>query len=264
MKIICVVKFVPNIDSFVYDYENKVLVRENIRLILNPDDTCALAFALKIKVGNPDCVIEVVTMAPQSVVPHMEDLLRLNVDRGTIISDPRYAGSDTYVTSRILGRYLSSRDFDCLLTGTHALDGDTSHVPAQLGELLGLAQMSGIVKIDESRFDSNRAVFDVESELSVTTFEMALPAVLGLDRESKYKLPYPKLGNLSRSYSDRLVIIDNSELAFRADEVGVQGSFTKVVKIYSKSLQKRDKKIVSSDEDGIEQVFLFLKEKGFI
>ena len=97
MKIICAVKFVPDVDKFVYDYENSALVRENVRLILNPDDACALAFALKIKATNPDYVVEVVSMGPQSVVPHMEDLLRLNVDHGTIICDPKFAGSDTYV-----------------------------------------------------------------------------------------------------------------------------------------------------------------------
>ncbi|MDZ7794147.1 MAG: hypothetical protein U5P10_10785 [Spirochaetia bacterium] len=164
MKIICVVKIVPDVDSFAYDYENNTLIREHIRMVLNPDDACALAFALKVKASRPDCSIEVVTMGPQSVRPHVEDLLRLDTDRGTIISDPAYRGSDTYVTSKILARYLSSRQFDVLFTGSHALDGDTSHVPAQIGEELGLEQMSGITAVDLERFDGRRAVFEVEYE----------------------------------------------------------------------------------------------------
>ena len=157
MKIICVVKIVPDVDSFAYDYENNTLIRENIRMILNPDDACALACAMKLKARRPDCSIEVVTMGPKAVRPHMEDLLRLDTDRGTIISDPAYRGSDTFVTSRILARYLSGRSFDVLFTGSHALDGDTSHVPAQLGEELGLEQMSGITAVDFEHFDMGRA-----------------------------------------------------------------------------------------------------------
>lgn len=264
MRIICVVKFVPDVDKFVYDYEKNVLVRENVRLILNPDDACALAFALKIKATRPDSVIEVVTMGPESVVPHVEDLLRLNIDYGTIISDPKYIGSDTYVTSKILGRFLASRPFECLLTGCHALDGDTSHVPAQLAELLGLPHMSGIVKIDETRFSNTRVVFDVEDETSVLTYEITLPAVLSVDRKSKYKLPYPNYEDFNRSVKNCLTIIGNNDLGFNAEEVGLKGSLTKVVKTFNKSFQKRDKKIVQTDKKGIERVFLFLKKKGYL
>ncbi len=264
MRIICVVKFVPDVDKFVYDYERNALVRENVRLVLNPDDACALAFALKIKAARPDSVIEVVTMGPESVVPHMEDLLRLNIDRGTILSDPKYVGSDTYVTSKILGRFLVSRPLDCLLTGCHALDGSTSHVPAQLAELLGLPHMSGIVKIDETRFTNSTVVLDVEDETSIITYEISLPAVLSVDRESKYKLPYPNYEDFNRSVKDYLTIIGNKDLGFKTEEVGLKGSLTKVVKTYNKSFQQRHKTIVQTDKKGIEQVFLFLKEKGFI
>ncbi len=111
MKLVCLVKFVPDVDSFQYDYERNVLIREKVRLLLNPDDACAVAFALKVKARRPDTVIEVVTMAPTSVKPHMEDLLRLGVDRGTILSDPAFAGSDTYATSKVLARHLEGVGF---------------------------------------------------------------------------------------------------------------------------------------------------------
>ncbi|MCF7914666.1 MAG: hypothetical protein K9L66_05830 [Spirochaetaceae bacterium] len=264
MNIICVVKIVPDVDSFAYDYENNTLIRENIRMILNPDDACALACALKVKAGRPDCSIEVVTMGPKAVKPHMEDLLRLDADRGTIISDPAYRGSDTYVTSRILARYLSTRQFDVLLTGSHALDGDTSHVPAQLGEELDLEQMSGITAVDFERFDSRRAVFEVEYESSVVTWEMALPAILSLDRESGYTLPYVKYEDFQRDVSGKLTIIGNPELGFEPGEVGSDGSLTEVVRTYTQRFETRERRIVRNDDAGIEDVFNFLLEKGFL
>lgn len=264
MKLICLVKFVPDVDSFKYDYESNVLIRENVRLQLNPDDHCAVAFALKVKATHPETSIEVVTMAPATVTPHMEDLLRIGVDRCTVISDRLYAGSDTYATAIVLARYLMSRDYNAILTGTHAIDGDTSHIPSQLGACLDLNQMSGIVYLDEHRFCPDSAVFDVETENEVTTYEMALPAILSLIRDSKYKLPYASRKDLERDVSDQLSMITNRELSFEVDEVGLSGSRTKVVQTYTKEFDTKSRIVVKADDEGVDFVCKFLKDKGFI
>ena len=264
MKMICVVKFVPDVDSMVCDGENNPLSGKNARMIPNPDDVCALAFALGVKAADPGCVVEVVSLGPMSVRPHMEDLLRLAVDRGTLISDPVFEGSDTLVTSEILGRYIATRPFDCLLTGNRSLDGGTAHVPVQLAETLGLDQMSGIIRIDPHQFDSTRAVFDVADEKSVTTYEMAMPCVLSVTRESGYKLPYVTLTNMRQDVSDELVIITNQDLGFSETEVGPAGSLTQVVHRCPETYEKKDRHIVGIDEKGISFVFDFLQQKGFL
>jgi electron transfer flavoprotein beta subunit len=264
MKIICVVKIVPDVDSIVCDVENNILTGNAARMMLNPDDACALAFALGVKAGDPDCFVEVVSMGPMSARPRMEDLLRLAVDRGTLISDPVFEGSDTLVTSAVLGRYIATRPFDCLLTGSHSLDGGTAHVPVQLAETLGLDQMLGIIRIDPHRFDSTRAVFEVEDDKTVTTYEMAMPGVLSVTRQSGYKLPYVTLSDMRRDVSDELAIITNQDLCFSETEVGPAGSRTKVVNRYPRTYEKKDRHIVGNDEAGISCVFNFLKQKGFL
>lgn len=264
MRILCVVKFVPDVDRFEFDFENNTLIRQNVRMILNPDDACALAFALKVKACDPQCRVEVVSMAPRSVLAHLEDLCRLPVDRGTLIADSALAGSDTHVTSEVLAAYLRSVDFDCILTGSRSLDGDTSHVPAQLAECLDLDQMSGIVRIDPDQFSKDRAVFEVDEDDRVTTYQAALPAVLSLTRESGYKLPYPKYEDLQRDVSGEIQYVTAGDLGFTPETVGLKGSLTKVVKTYDKTFQKRDKTVVGVDEEGIEYVFSFLKEEGYL
>jgi electron transfer flavoprotein beta subunit len=264
MKMICVVKFVFDVDSIVCDVENSVLTGKDARMILNPDDACALAFALSVKAGDPGCFVEVVSMGHLCVRPHMEDILRLGVDRAALISDPLFDGSDTLVTSEVLGRYLAARPFDCLLTGNHSLDGGSAHVPVQVAEILGLDQMLGIIRIDPHRFDSTRAVFDVEDEDTVTTYEMAMPGVLSVTRQSGYKLPYVTLTQMRRDVSDELVIITNQDLCFSDTEVGPAGSLTKVVNRYPKTYEKKDRHLLENDEQGISYVFHFLKQKGFL
>src|SRR6056297_1374064 len=158
MKIICLVKYVPNVEDIQYDFEKNVLIRDNVKLILNPDDACAVAFALEMKKEINDLEIEVVTMGPKAVIPFVEDLLRRDVDKAALISDNLYAGSDTYATSKVLGHYLKEKDYDCILTGTHSLDGDTAHVPSQLGDILNLNQMSNIIKIDKDSFNKEKSI----------------------------------------------------------------------------------------------------------
>jgi electron transfer flavoprotein beta subunit len=253
MNLICAVKFVPDPDR---------LTAGSRGLILNPDDACALAFALAVKSGDPGVTVEAVTLGPLSVRPHMEDLLRLAVDRGTLIRDSGLEDSDAFVTSRVLGRYIAGRACDCVLTGSHSLDRGSAQVPVQIAESLGLDQMTGVIRIDPDRFDRTRAVFQAVDETGVTTWEMAMPGVLSLTRESGYKLPYPALTDLRRDVSEELNILTSRDLGFSVNEVGRAGARTRVAASIPVTYREKDPKIVGLDDDGITRVVAFLKKKG--
>ena len=264
MKIICLVKFIPDVENFAYDYEKNVLVRENVKLILNPEDGCALALALRIKEKNPDTFVEIVSMAPVSIIPFLEDLLRLKVDKATLITDRLFVGSDTYVTSKIIAKYLEGEEFDFILTGTHSLDGDTAHIPSQVADLLQISQLSNIVKVNEENLESDSVIALVDCEKTSSKYEIALPCILSIGKESKYKLPFVKYKDLELEVRDRISVITNEELEFPNDEVGIEGSLTKVNRTYVKKLDKKEKVIVRNDDEGIEVVYKFLKAKGFV
>lgn len=264
MKIVCLLKFTPDVDAFEYDYDNNVLIRENIKQIINPDDASALGFALNLKKKNPDIEIEVVTMAPLSVKGLMEDVLRRRVDKGTILSDPAYRGSDTLATSLILGEYLKRIEYDVILTGTQTLDGDTAHVPSQLAEYLGINQMSAIMKIDERSFLDGAPLVEVDTENFTDTYRIAFPAILSVRRESRYRLPFVRFADLDLDVSKQLHIIDNSVLKIDEKITGIRGSATKVVKTYIPPYNHKDKILVHNDDEGIETVYIFLKENGYL
>lgn len=264
MKIVCLLKFTPDVDAFEYDYEKNVLIRENSKQIINPDDACALGFALKLKKKYPEIEIEAVTMAPLSVKNMMEDILRRRVDCGTIISDPAFVGSDTLATSRIIGAYLQKTEYDVILTGTQTLDGDTAHVPSQLAELLKIGQMSAIMKIDEESFLNGNPEVEVDTENYVDVYRIAFPAILSVRKESKYRLPFVRYADLDMDVSDRLKIVDHKELEIDPESVGLKGSATQVVKTYVQSYGQKDKVIVGNDQEGIEAVYKFLKDNGYL
>ena len=261
MRIICLVKPVPDVENFVYDYERDVLVRDNVHLVINPEDTTALARALRIRQDDPETVVETVTMAPKGAMPHLEDLLRRGVDRCTLISDPLYVGSDTYVTARILARFLEQQSFDLLFCGTHTLDGGTAHVPMQVADLLSLPGIAGVTEIVAN---SPRVEVGIELDRALERYEIDVPAVVGFAYAPNHKLPYIKYEQLNADVRDRINVIGNGELGFDRTEVGLDGSLTWVRRVEVKTLDRKDTRFVQLDDDGIEEVFEFLTHKGFV
>lgn len=264
MKIVCLVKFVPDAEQITYDYEQNVLVRENVRLVINPEDATCLAYALALKARFPESSVDTVTMAPKGVLPHLADLVRRGVDRAVLICDPLYVGSDTYVTSKILARYLQDCGYRYIMTGTHTLDGGTGHVPAQLAEILDIAHVSNIVSIDHESLDREQATVCVDSEALTLTFEVDAPAVLGFAYSTKHKLPYIRSETIDLDVSDRIDLVTNDKLGFAPDQVGIAGSPTHVASVTVETLERKTTLVVGVDDDGVAAVHAFLATKGFL
>ncbi|MDC7226949.1 MAG: hypothetical protein PQJ61_09315 [Spirochaetales bacterium] len=264
MKIICFVKLVPDVENFKYDYERNVLVRENVHQILNPEDCSALSVALKLKQENIDVQVETLTMGPEGCRPHLEDLIKRGVDRSILISDKSYVGSDTYVTSRIISRYLEREAFDWIFSGTHSIDGGTAHVPSQVAECLNIPQMGNILRINQAGLFSDRVRTEVDSEDAVLQFEIERPAILSFQYSTKIKLPYIKYEDLERDVSGQLEIVSNSRLRFCDTETGIAGSPTKVSQVEVDSFGRKDTRFLKCDDEGIEEVYQFLKQRGIV
>lgn len=257
-------KLVPDVDKLRYDRERNILIRENIRLMFNPEDVTAVATALELKRNAPDTYIESVSMAPRGAMPHLEDLVRSGIDQATLISDPRHAGSDTWATSRVLARYLGTRDFDCVFCGTHTLDGGTGQVPAQLAEALGLPLMVGISTLVELIPQEGQAVVEVDGETAMMRFSVALPAVLGFQYNPERKLPYIRYEDLNRDVSGLITVVGNDELGMDELELGLKGSLTQVRRLEADALEAKDPILLRVDQDGIDKMYHWLEQKGFL
>ena len=263
-KIVCLVKFTPDIQNFVYDYEKNILVRENVDLVLNPDDARSLAFALKMKEKFPETHIRLVTMGPESVKDLVRDLLRRGIDEATILSDKLYAGSDTFVTSSVLGGYLGGINYDLILTGTHTLDGDTAHVPSQVADILELEQMTGITGFNLSECSPKQISFNIVSENRTYKYKISLPSLLGVSDECKIKLPFVRYDDLEKDVDHQITVLSNEDINISPDKLGLKGSPTRVTETHTRKLEKKEQVVVSVDKEGIEVVYNYLKEMGVI
>ncbi len=264
MKIICLLKFIPDVENIQFDQKKNVLMREKAKLTLNPDDETALAAALKVKEQAPETRVEIVTMGPEGVERKFQDLLRRDVDRGILITDPLYVGSDTYATSRIIGGFLKTREADCIFTGTHSLDGDTSHVPAQIAEVLDLPQMNNVITLDIQELLYGTGLLSVNREGDILQFRMRLPGIISFEKSREYKMPYIRYEDFQRDVSDKMEVLTNGELGFSQEDVGLSGSLTEVSRTFMKTLGKKESITVKTDAPGIEKVYQFLKEKEYI
>jgi electron transfer flavoprotein beta subunit len=264
VRIACLVKPVPDVDQFRYDRARNVLVRENVRMMLNPEDATAVATALELRRGASDERIETVSMAPPGAVPHLEDLVRRGVDRATLITDPRCAGSDTSATSRVLARYLATQDYDCVFCGTQTLDSGTGQVPAQVAESLGLPLMTGIRSLVEIDLHERKAVVDVDVEAALMRFSIGLPAVLGFQYDPRQKLAPIRYEDLNRDVSDQVAVLGAGELGMDESELGLRGSLTQVRRLGADALEAKDPLRLRADPEGIDQVLHWLERKGFL
>jgi len=147
--IIVTVKQVPDTKHITSDAMNPdgTVNRSALPAIINPDDLHALEEALKIK-EKVDGRIIAVTMGPSKAIDVLKECLYRGADDGILLSDRRFAGSDTLATSYILKCAINTiGHFDLVLCGQQAIDGDTGQVGPQLAEKLEINQLTYVTKV---------------------------------------------------------------------------------------------------------------------
>jgi electron transfer flavoprotein beta subunit len=262
MKIVALVKFVPDVDEFQYDYKTDRIDRSNSKQIVNPDDACALAWALKEKRNNPQIFIEIVSMAPKKFEENMKNFVRLGADKATLISDTAFSGSDALATSLIIGKYLQQTDYDLILSGTHTMDGGTGHIGPQLAEMLGLPQFSQVFAITDYKENQTRVKALVDEQV----YELSLsnPCLLSITSEMKEKLGFVRYDNRDKNVDSQFQLITNADLQLDGQIIGRKGSPTKVRKNVVKKREKLSKQVYENLDEGVEVVYQFLEKGGYL
>ena len=142
-KIIVCAKQVPDTNEIKINPETGTLVRDGVPSILNPDDANAVELALDIKDKYDDVHVTVVTMGPPQAQDMLFECLAMGCDEGILVSDRAVGGSDTWATSNAISAAIRKiGEYDLLLAGRQAIDGDTAQVGPQVAEKLDLPQVT--------------------------------------------------------------------------------------------------------------------------
>jgi electron transfer flavoprotein beta subunit len=273
LKIVVLAKQVPDTRNVGRDAmkEDGTVNRAALPAIFNPEDLNALEMAIDIRERVADSTVEVLTMGPPRAADILRDAIFRGADAGTLLTDRKFAGSDTLATSYALSRALLRIKPDIIVAGRQAIDGDTAQVGPQVAEKLGWPQVTYAEEIME--VGDAEIVVKRRLEHGVETVSCPLPMVVTANasapecrtqnarRVMKYKhaktatelqeLDNDYIGGLvaSRDYL-RIAGWGAADIECDTAQLGLGGSPTKVKKIENVVLQaKESKRMTAADSD---------------
>ena len=181
MKIVVLAKQVPdtrNVGPDAMTPEGTVN-RAALPAVFNPEDLNALEQALRLKDQFPGSTISVVTMGLPKSAEVIREALYRGADQGYVVTDRCLGGADTLATSYTLSQAIRKiGDFDIILGGRQAIDGDTAQVGPQIAEKLGLTQVTYAEEILSVDPEAHRIVIKRHIDGGVETVEAPLPLVV--------------------------------------------------------------------------------------
>src|SRR5574344_176598 len=142
MKIVVCAKQVPDTTEVKLDPKTGTLIRDGVPSIINPDDKAGIEAALQLKEAVPGSTVTVVSMGPPQADVALREALAMGCDEAILISDRAFGGADTWATSSTIAAAIKKLNYDLIITGRQAIDGDTAQVGPQIAEHLGLANIS--------------------------------------------------------------------------------------------------------------------------
>jgi len=281
LKIVVLAKQVPdtrNVGKDAMTPEGTVN-RAALPAIFNPEDLNALEMALALKDRTDASTVHILTMGPQRAADIIRDAMFRGADGGYLLSDRKFAGSDTLATSYALSCALRRIAPDLIVAGRQAIDGDTAQVGPQVAEKLGLPQVTYAEEVLEIREGS--LVVKRRLEHGVETVECPLPAVVTVNASAaecrprnakrvmkyKYALAGSEIAAAAGSPAAEraaatpyLQIVEWAASDVDPDEtqLGLQGSPTKVKKIENVVFAAKEAKRLTAADAEIESLMVEL------
>jgi electron transfer flavoprotein beta subunit len=230
MRIIVPIKQVPNTNDVRIDPKTGTLIREGVESIVNPEDLNAVeaALSLRDKFGGQ---VVVVSMGPPQTEEAMREVLAMGVDEAYLLTDRALAGADTLATAYSLSRAIRKiGEFDLVICGRQAIDGDTAQVGPQLAEFLKLPQITYVRKLD---VEDNSVLAERVLENGYEIVKAPLPALLTVTKEMN-RPRYPTMSGIRLSFREKEIHWWKAE-DFDAEpwRIGLEGSPTWVKTTFS-------------------------------
>ncbi len=271
MRIIVPIKQVPETSTVKMDEATGTMIREGVEAIINPLDLYAIEAAILLREQYGGEIIAL-SMGPAKAIIALREAVAMGIDGAVLLSNKAFAGSDTWATSFALATAIQrigqnhhgpgGTGFDLVLCGERATDGDTGQVGPGIASFLNLpiaTYTSKIERVDGGTCRVHRLVED-----GYEILELQLPAVLTVVKE----VASPRLPTLRGKQRAKKVEIPTwgpEELKISADQIGLKGSPTRVVKIFRPKVAREGQKFPAADEQttikAVDQLLQFLQQR---
>ncbi len=256
MKIALCIKQVPDTTDIKWT-ENNTLQREGVESVINPCDVYATELALKLKSQIQNSEITVFTMGPPQAEDMLRKVLALGCDNAVLISDRKFSGADTYATgitiSGAIRRYLP--DFDVIICGQFASDGDTAQTGPNIANFLDIPQVTFVKDLVEVQ-DHDSLTLTREMEDGIETVKIKLPALVCVLQQN-FEPQRPLINGIMNASKKEVKVCTLDDIGYDAGKVGLKGSPTFVSKAFRNITNHNAQKFQLNTVDSVK----LLKEK---
>lgn len=245
MKIIVCVKQVPDTKGGVEFNPDGTLNRAAMLAIMNPDDKAGLEAALRLK-DKFDAEVTVLTMGLPKATEVLREALAMGADKGVLVTDRVLGGADTWATSTTIAGAIRNLDYDIIITGRQAIDGDTAQVGPQIAEHLNIPVISYAedIEIDGDDVIVQRQYEDRYHKIKAKT--PCLITALSELNEPRYMTP----GGIFEAFDEEITTYSRADLVDVEDgDLGLAGSPTKIAKASDKVRKGAGEKVVLDTPD---------------
>lgn len=259
MNIVVCIKQVPDTTEVKINPVTGTLIREGVPSIMNPDDKGGLEYALQLK-DKYGAHVTVITMGLPQAEAILREALAMGVDRAILLTDRKLGGADTLATSSALAGALRTMDFDLIITGRQAIDGDTAQVAPEMAEHLGLPQVSYTIDL---KYNNGLCTVKKETEEGYQILEVPTPCVLTVLATAN-KPRYMSVKGIMEAFDKEVEIWTADKIDVDPNRLGLKGSPTRVKKSFTKP-QKTPGQVYEVDaEEAVGIIISKLKEKFII
>ncbi len=261
MNIVVCIKQVPETSKVKINPETNTLIREGVESIINPFDMYAIEEGVLLREAHGGTVT-VLTMGPPQAESALREAISLGVVEACLVSDRAFAGSDTWVTAYTLAAAIRKMGpVDLILCGKQAIDGDTAQVGPSLADHLGIPFVAFVRKIRTA--GSEEMVVERTFEEGYEVVSMPVPGLMTVVKE----INEPRLPSLKGKMKARKAEIrtfTREDLDVQDPYLGLDGSPTRVVKIFSPDLSRDGVKWTGEPADMAANLIKGLKEQNII
>ena len=260
MKIVVCIKQVPDTKGGVKFNPDGTLDRAAMLTIMNPDDKAGLEAALRLKDQYGAEVTEI-TMGLPKAEEVLREAMAMGADNGILVTDRVLGGADTWATSQTLAGAIRNLEYDIIITGRQAIDGDTAQVGPQISEHLGIPVISYAQDI---KVDGNSVIVERQYEDRYHEVKAQMPCLitaLAELNEPRYMTP----GGIFDAYKKEITVWGRANLVDVLDsDLGLAGSPTKIAKASDKVRKGTGEKVTLDTEESVAYIIEKLKTKHVI
>lgn len=246
MHAIVCIKSVPDTTEVRFNPDTNTLMRDEVESIINPFDTYAIEEALRLKEAHGGKVT-VITMGPPKAEKELKEAIAMGCDEAVLLSAREFAGADTWATAYTLSHAIRKLgDYDIILCGKQAMDGDTGQVGPGIASQLDIPPLTYVFKIRLIDFSEGTVEVERLLEEGREVVQTRLPAVLSVVKDINQPR-YPTFRGIRRARRMQIPTWTPSDLENAEPEhLGLDGSPTRVVKVFTPPKREGEVEIIEA------------------